>query len=219
MENLNNYSIDFLEDLFRNSYNYDNKKTIKNPFQFETSSPISPFVKRWKRVRTIERRLLIAFQTKRKELLFRFSVSYVNVNIHISYAPYASFSHFISTRPIYLLIDQALLSLSLHIFILFPHFVHESISVDMTQGMKSFVPHPKKEKSWGNNIDIDANQTARLRCLVMPCRLNMWCKKKRKISLKNYFLGGEQFLVALSFKIRRIFVDTIIDFVGRYCIL
>lgn len=87
MENLNNYSIDFLEDLFRNSYNYDNKKTIKNPFQFETSSPISPFVKRWKRVRTIERRLLIAFQTKRKELLFRFSVSYVTVNTHATTFP------------------------------------------------------------------------------------------------------------------------------------
>ena len=218
MENLNNYSIDFLEDLFRNSYNYDNKKTIKNPFQFETSSPISPFVKRWKRVRTIERRLLIAFQTKRKELLFRFSVSYVTVNTHATTFP------MLLTLPFHILFlsicsSITRFSLSLHIFILFPHFVHESISVDMTQGMKSFVPHPKKEKSWGNNIDIDANQTARLRCLVMPCRLNMWCKKKGKISLKNYFLGGEQFLVALSFKIRRIFVDTIIDFVGRYCIL
>lgn len=42
------------------------------------------------RIQTIERRLLIAFQTKRKELLFRFSVSspyYVTVNTHPSTFP------------------------------------------------------------------------------------------------------------------------------------
>lgn len=181
------------------------------------------------RIQTIERRLLIAFQTKRKELLFRFSVSYVTVNTHPSTFPVplflTSFSYFMPDLSICSSITRfsLVLFLSLHIFsvfILFPHFVavhitrNESISVDMTQGMKSFVPcaHPKKEKSRFKAITSALIRIKRR--VTVPCHAMSFerdAKRKNTDKFEKLFLSRgvsklSRFSILyckfLSFKIR-----------------
>lgn len=115
----------------------DNKKQLKILFNSKQVSDIFREKMKTQRIQTIERRLLIAFQTKRKELLFRFSVSYVIVHTHASTFPMPRFLRFLfifyaGVYPTYLSAHRSraslsffFLFLSLHnpIFLFFLHFV------------------------------------------------------------------------------------------------